>query len=86
MVVGHGNSPIGHAARRIFLGYVSKGLAGLLVPKRMEHGDGTAELRLYRRVTGNTQIHFAEFRWVACGVLMLMLRNSWRYEGRADSD
>jgi hypothetical protein len=33
MVVGHGNAPIGHAARRIFLGHGSKGFAGFLIPK-----------------------------------------------------
>src|SRR5208282_3773068 len=84
MVVGHGNSPIGHPARRIFLGHGSKRFAGFLVPKRMEHGDGTAELRLHRWIAGNGTTHFAEFRWVACGVLMLMLGNSWCYESRAD--
>jgi hypothetical protein len=52
----------------------------------MEHGHGTAELRLDRLVAGNGKIHFAEFRWVACGVLMLMLGNSWCYESRADGD
>jgi hypothetical protein len=50
----------------------------------MEHGDGTAEFRLDRWVAGNGKIHFTEFPWVACG--MLMLRNSWCYECRADGD
>jgi len=52
----------------------------------MEHGDGTAEFRLDRWVAGDRKIHFAEFARVACGVLVLMLRNSWCYECRADGD
>jgi hypothetical protein len=48
----------------------------------MEHGDGTAELRPYRRVARNGKIHFAEFARIASGVLMLGNRGS--YECRAD--
>jgi hypothetical protein len=44
----------------------------------MEHGDGTIEFRLYRWIAGNGKIHFAEFVWVACG--MIMLGNRWRYD------
>src|ERR1700739_1687412 len=59
MVVRHGNSPVRHAAGGVFLRYSSEGIVGLLVPKRMEHRYGTAELRLNRWIAGNLKIHLA---------------------------
>src|SRR5208337_3373515 len=78
MVVGHGDSPVGHAARRVFLCDDSECVVRLLVPKRMEHRYGAAELRLNRWVAGNGEIHLAEFSRVARG--MLMLGNDWYHE------
>src|ERR1035437_7097721 len=82
MVVRHGNSPVRHAARGIFLRYSSEGIAGFLVPKRMEHRHRGAELRLNRCFAGNGETHLAEFARVACG--MLMLGNRWWHECGAD--
>src|SRR5580658_780344 len=71
MVVRHGDSPVGHAARWVFLCYGGESIASLLVPKRMEHRYGAAELRLKRWFAGNGETHLAEFARVACGMLML---------------
>lgn len=43
MVIGHGDSPVRHAARRVFLGYTSESIAGFLVPK-MKHRHRAGEL------------------------------------------
>src|SRR5271155_1131988 len=48
MVVGHGDSPVRHAAGGVFLRYGGEGVAGFLVPKRMKHRHGAAELWLNR--------------------------------------
>jgi hypothetical protein len=71
MIVGHGHSPVRHAALRIFLYDTSKSIVGLLVPKGMEHRDRTVEFRLSRWLTRNWKGHLAKFRWVASGMVML---------------
>lgn len=43
MVIGHGDSPVRQAARRVFLGYTSESIAGFLVPK-MKHRHRAGEL------------------------------------------
>src|ERR1700733_7141698 len=78
MVVRHGDSPVGHAAGGVFLCNSGESVASLLVPKRMEHRYGAAELRLNRWFAGNGETHFAEFARVACR--MLMLGNRWWHE------
>jgi hypothetical protein len=78
MVVRHGNSPVRHATRGIFLRYSSESIAGFLVPKGMEHRHRAAELRLNRWFAGNGEAHLAEFARIACG--MLMLGNRWWHE------
>src|ERR1700685_2184105 len=71
MVVRHGDSPVSHAARGVFLCNRTESVASLLVPKRMEHRYGAAELRLNRWFAGNGETHLAEFARVGCGMLML---------------
>src|SRR5215469_18649829 len=83
MVIGHGNSPVGHRAGGIFLRYLSESLLCLFVPKRMEHRHRAVELHLDRWITGNREIYSAEFSHVACGMLMLMLSDGWRNESRS---
>src|SRR5580700_6949403 len=61
MVVRHGDSPVGRAARGVFLCDISESVVSLLVPKRMKHRHGTAELRLKRWFAGNGETHLAEF-------------------------
>src|SRR5271170_6832101 len=80
MVVRHGDSPVGHAARGVFLLYGSEGFAGFLVPKRMEHCHGAAELLLNRWVAGNGEADLTEFRWVSFGMLMLR-KSRWHKYG-----
>src|SRR6266404_2400968 len=46
MIKRHGDSPVGHGAGGISFGYTRKFLVGFLIPKGMEHRDGTVELRL----------------------------------------
>src|SRR5215467_2555704 len=83
MVIGHGNSPVSHGARGIFLRHLCESLVCLFVPKRMKHCDRVVKLRLHQRITGNREVDFTKFSHVACGVLMLMLSNGWRNESRA---
>src|SRR5271156_2111598 len=83
MVVGHGDSPVGHAARGVFLSNCSESVSSLLIPKRMEHRYSAAELRLNRWLAGNGETHLAEFARVACGMLMLGSR-CWHECGAHD--